>query len=401
MNSLYTSMVQQRWIALILVIFVVGCASEPVVEPTPEPIPTPEPVEVVAEPEPEVQTVPQVVEEQPVAVQIKPDHPEQYTVEKGDTLWDISARFLKDPWVWPAIWDANPQIENPHLIYPGDIISLVYIDGQPRLLVNRDGTQVAIDLGQTTSGKPIVKLSPRIRSEELNQAIPTIPADAIEQFTVNPRVLALEQLDAAPYIVGNFDDRLVSATGNQVYVRGIEDDGEALYSIFRPGDALIDPDTKEILGYEVAFVGDAKVLSYGDPATLLITDSKREALTGDVVLPLNRGKISHNYVPRVSEFGFDGSIISLFDALSHAAQNQVIVINLGQRDGMERGHILGINKHGGIIRDTVSKAPDDTVKLPDTRIGITMIFRVFDRVSYGLIMDSTRVVQVGDIVTNP
>ena len=403
MKSLYTQVVQMRWIALSLLVFFLGCASDPVVEPQPQP--DPEPVEVAPTPEPEpqpaVQVTPKVEEQQPVAVRLKPDHPEQYTVVKGDTLWDISARFLKDPWVWPAIWDVNPQIENPHLIYPGDVISLVYVDGQPRLIVDRDSGQVAIDLGQTSSGKPVVKLSPRIRTEQLDQAIPLVPADAIEQFTANPRVLTLEQLDAAPYIVGNLDNRLASAVGSRIYVRGIDDDGEALYSVYRRRDALIDPNSKEILGYEVAFVGDAKVLSYGDPATVVITSSKREALTGDVLLPLNRGKISYNYTPKVSDLDFDGSVISLFNALTHAGQNQVIVINLGQRDGMERGDILRIDERGETIRDTVTPAANDTVKLPDTRVGVTMIFRVFDRVSYGLIMESTRVVQKGDIVTNP
>ena len=403
MNLLYTLVVQVRWIALSLVVFTLGCASEPVVEPQPQP--DPEPIEVTPvkapEPEPEVQVTPKVEDQQPVAVRIKPDHPEQYIVVRGDTLWDISARFLKDPWVWPAIWDVNPQIENPHLIYPGDVISLVYIDGQPRLVVDRDGGQVAIDLGQTASGKPVVKLSPRVRTEKLDQAIPLIPADAIEQFTANPRVLTKEELDSSPYIVGNLDNRLASAVGSTIYVRGIDDDGEALYSIYRPGDPLIDPNSQEILGYEVAFVGDAKVLSYGDPATIVITSSKREALTGDVLLPLNRGRISYNYTPKVSDLDFDGSVISLFDAITHAGQNQVIVINLGQRDGMERGDILRIDQRGDTIRDVVTPETNDTVKLPNTRVAITMIFRVFDRVSYGLIMESTRVVQKGDIVTNP
>ncbi|MEM7206557.1 MAG: LysM peptidoglycan-binding domain-containing protein [Pseudomonadota bacterium] len=400
MKLLYTPKVQQRWIALSLLTFLAAC-SGPVRDeaPPPEPEPQPEPVVVAqAEPEP-AQPEPQPAPE-PVEVRVKPDHPSEYVVQKGDTLWDISARFLQDPWVWPAIWDVNPQIANPHLIYPGDVISLVYIDGRPVLIVDGDG-KVAIDLGQTSSGKPIVRLSPRIRAEALDQAIPIVPADAIEQFTVNPRVLTREQRDGAPYIVGNFDGRLVSASGNQIYVRGIVDDGEALYSIFRPQEALIDPESQEILGYEVAYVGDAKVLEYGDPATLVITESKREALTGDLVLPLNRGKISHNYVPRVPSLDFDGTIISLFDALSQAAQNQVVVINLGQRDGMERGDILGIEKRGAVIRDVVTEEAEDTVQLPDTRIGIAMIFRVFDRVSYGLIMESTRVVEVGDIITNP
>ena len=402
MIARFSSTGRWRWIALPLVIFFAACSSGPVRDeappPAPEPAPEPEPV-VVAQAAP-AQPAPQPPKPA-VAVAVKPDHPSQYTVVKGDTLWDIAARFLEDPWVWPAIWDVNPQIENPHLIYPGDVISLIYIDGQPRLIVDQESGQVVIDVGQTSSGKPIVKLSPRVRTEELDQAIPIVPADAIEQFTVNPRVLTQEQLDGAPYIVGNFDNRLVSASGNQIYVRGISDDGEALYSVFRPGKALTDPETQEILGYEVAYVGDAKVLEYGDPATLVITESKREALKGDVVLPQNRGKISYNYVPRVPELDFNGSIISLFDALSHAGQNQVIVINLGQRDGMERGDILGIEKAGGKVLDTVTEQSDDTIDLPDTRTGISMVFKVFDRVSYALIMESTRVIQVGDIVTNP
>ncbi len=392
MTSLYTLIVQLRWASLPLVIFLLGCATEPLYEPPPE----------LDDLSTETQTA-KFAAKKSAAVRVKPSYPEKYTVQKDDTLWDIAAQFLEDPWVWPAIWDVNPQIENPHLIYPGDIIRLIYVDGEPRLVAEResDSGRIALIVGQSSSGAPIDKLSPRIRIEPLDLAIPSIPADAIEQFTVNPRVLTREKLEAAAYVIGNFDNRLISASGNQVYVRGIVDDGEALYSIFRPGKVLINPENGELLGYEVAFVGDAKVLEYGDPTTVLITRSKREALNGDVLLPLNRGRISYNYIPNVPELEINGTIISLFDALSHAAQNQVIVINLGQRDGMERGDILGIKKFGGIIRDVYGKKSEEVVILPDTRIGIAMIFKVFDRVSYGLIMESTRAVQVGDIIANP
>lgn len=413
MTSLYTLPIQLRWTTLSLVIFVLGCASDPVTRPVLAPMTQPDDVLIPIEPEP-APTVANVVV-RPLAVRVRPDYPVSYTVRKGDTLWDIAARFLKDPWVWPAIWDVNPQIENPHLIYPGDVISLEYIDGKPRLLVNGeagrddasdasrdgDGSQIAIDLGQTSTGKPIVKLSPRIRILRLDQAIPAISADAIEQFTVKPRVLTREKLDSAPYVIGNFDNRLVSAVGDKLYVRGILDDGLALYSIFHPGKALIDPRSEEILGYEAVYVGDAKVLEYGDPTIMQIIKSKRETLTADVLLPLDRSVIGADYVPHVSELSFDGTIISLFDALGNAAQNQVVVINLGKRDGIERGDILGIEEFGGSIRDDIREGLTELVDLPDTRIGIAMVFRVFDRVSYGLIMESTRVVQVGDIITNP
>jgi hypothetical protein len=328
-------------------------------------------------------------------------------VVRGDTLWDIAERFLRNPWVWPEIWQVNPQINNPHLIYPGDRISLIYRDGRPRLYVERPdamgsgGASTHVSQSIDANGTQVVKLSPRVRAHELGQAIPSIAASAIQQFTVKPRVVTKEELDGAPYIIGNYDGRLISATGHQVYARGIADNEETLYSVYRSGEAFVDSDTGEILGYEVKLVGDAKVLDFGDPATLVITDNNRETLAGDRLFPADKGRTSHNYVPRVPDITFNGRVIRLYDAVSQVAQNQVVAINLGQRDGIEVGDILAVERHGQLVRDPYSTKRNEKVELPNMRAGVLMVFRNFDRVSYGLIMRSERSILLNDLVTNP
>ena len=370
----------------------VGCAREPArVEPQAQAVPSQPADEPVTAIEPLAAPQPAPSAE----VVVRSEAPERYTVVRGDTLWDISARFLRDPWLWPEIWDVNPQIGNPHLIYPGDIISLLWVDGRPRLQVERGDQLVG-----TRGADGVVRWSPQVRAEALDDAIPLVSADAIHQFTVRPRVVTKEQLEAAPYVIGNYDGRLISATDHQVYVRGLQNREERQYSVFRPGKPLIDPQSEEILGYEAIYVADSRVLEFGDPATLLITDNNRETLAGDRLLPLDRSKLGYNIVPRQPELPLDGLIISLFDAISHVGQNQVVVINLGQRDGMSAGDVLAIERRGGSIVDRYSGVEEDVVDLPDTRIGVLMVFRVFDRVSYGLIVQSTRATHLNDAVTN-
>ncbi len=397
-------------------LFAAGCSQIPffgddepeppsaAVEPAPAPEPQPEPM---PEPQPAVVSSVTVAQPQPAApeVALKPSHPERYTVVRGDTLWDIAAHFLEDPWIWPQIWDVNPQIANPHLIYPGDVISLVFVDGRPRLLVDRPGVptgEPTVSGAEPTdaTGAQTVRLQPRIRVEPLSDAIPAISASAIRQFTVKPRVLTQAELDAAPYIVGNYEGRLISASGNQVYARGVNDTGESLYSIYRPGREFVDPQSGETLGIEVIYVGDAKVISFGDPSRLVITDNNRETLNGDVLLPLDRGRVAHDYIPRSPEIGFEGRVISLFDAISQSAQNQTIAINIGQRDGIEIGDMLAIFSPGGSLVDR-RFGKRETVNLPDERSGLIMVVRSFDRVSYGLVMESIRPINVMDLVTNP
>ena len=321
---------------------------------------------------------------------VRPQHPVRYTVKKGDTLWGIANVFLKTPWYWPEIWHVNTQINNPHLIYPGDVISLVYIDGKPQLLVS--DRAVSMQRGE--------KLSPRIRVNPLGESIDSIPLDAVEQFMAHPRVIAKEELERSPYIIGNFDGRLISALGDEIYARGVKSQDDSLFTVFRSTKTLVDPTTQEILGYEVMEVADAKMIDFGDPATLQITKNIRETLNGDRLLPQDRSQMAHNYFPKRPKQPVTASVISLFDAISTVALNQIVVVNIGLRDGAEVGDVLAVERRGGRVKDEYSGKKDDYVTLPNTRAGVIMIFQTFERVSYGLIMASTRPIHLNDLVTN-
>lgn len=346
----------------------------------------------------------ETAERAPVRIALRDDVPDRYVVKKGDTLWDISALFLRDPWLWPEIWYFNPQIDNPHLIYPGDVLTLVYVDGKPQLRVTREGATAVEPPSLSTAppaGIKTVKLSPRVRSEDLKQAIPTIPIDVIGPFLIKPRIVSKEELDAAPYIVSSLDEHLITASGNTVYARNLRDEGEVRYNIFRPGRVFKDPKTGEVLGYETTLVSEAKLLRPGDPATLVLTRSLRETLNGDRILSADSGKISHSFIPQAPSTEVEGQIIALVDAISHTAQRQIVVVDLGQRQGMMPGTVLAVEQAGAEVRDPYSHAGSRTVALPNTQAGLLMVFRVFDNVSYGLIMNSSRTIHTHDIVRNP
>ncbi|HEX5056492.1 MAG TPA: LysM peptidoglycan-binding domain-containing protein [Gammaproteobacteria bacterium] len=354
---------------------------------------------------------------QTTRIALRDNVPERYTVKKGDTLWDIAALFLKDPWLWPEIWYFNPQIDNPHLIYPGDVLILVYVNGQPQLRVVRDGEALPTDTTTTTPtvtqttprmvvpeaprGLRTQKLSPRIREESLEKAIPTIPVSVIEPFLIKPRVVTKKELRRAPYVVSSLDRHLATAEGHTIYVRNLKSDEDVRYNIFRPGAELRDPRNGKVLGYETILVSEAKLVRLGDPATLEITRSLRETLDGDRVLPAEDGKISYNFLPREPKHNVEGEIIWLVDSLFQTAQRQVVIVNLGQRAGMEIGTVLAIEQRGGSVQDSFADEGFNRVELPNERAGLLMIFRVFDRVSYGLIMESKRAVHLNDIVRNP
>mgnify|MGYP001811881531 FL=1 len=319
-------------------------------------------------------------------VALNPDHPDRYVVVKGDTLWDISSMFLRDPWLWPEIWNVNPQIANPHLIYPGDILTLVYIDGKPQLRLQR--------------GRD-VKLSPQIRVEDLGAAIPTIPLDAIQQFLTKPLVVDEGELDTAPYIVQNADEHVVAGGGDRSYVRGIEDKEHGLWDVFRPGGPYIDPDSNEILGYQARFVGDAAIERFGDPATLLLTETDIEARAGDRLLPaMAEDPITH-FQPHAPDEDIEGRILSVLGGVTQIGQFDVVVINKGSADGMEIGHVMRIWRAGETIRDTVGGSRFERVTLPDEEAGMLMVFRAFERVSFALVMKATRAIHVHDFVRTP
>jgi len=327
---------------------------------------------------------------------VKPSHPVRYTVKRGDTLWDIAAKFLRDPWVWPEIWSVNPQIENPHLIYPGDVITLAWVGGEPRLRVSRPGVQ--------PTGDNVEKLEPQVRERPLDEAIASIPGDAIRQFLNRPRVVTREQLDSAPYILGTYEGHLISAAGNDVFARGFPNNRPQAqrYAVVRPGEPLVDPATEETLGYEAIHVGRAAVRDAGPPARLELTDSTREILRGDRLLPADSQPSRPRYVPKTPGRRVSGDIIKLFDAISQVGTNQIVIMNLGRREDMEVGTVLGVEQSGGTIADPYAQDNEvEYVDLPPQRVGTVMIFRVFDRVSYGLVLKATRPIQVHDTVTNP
>lgn len=331
------------------------------------------------------------------AIKVKQNHPRKYTVKKGDTLWDISSMFLQDPWYWPEIWHDNQQVKNPHLIYPGDILTLVYVDGRPQILRTKPTHRV----DSVDGPLPVKKLGPSIRRESLDASIATIPGDAIRQFITKPRVVTKQELEDAPYILASDDEHLILGEGHKVYIRGEIDKERVRFTVFRPGEALIDPETDELLGYEAIYAGEVHISDYGDTATGTLTFTEREVLIGDRLLPLDKSKVNNLYFPRVPDRHIKGQIISLFDALFGIAKFQVAVINRGNRDGLEVGHLLETHREGATVYDGYSRRKTGNVKLPEERSGLMMIFETFDHVSYGLVLESTRVIHNHDVVMTP
>ncbi len=320
-------------------------------------------------------------------VVLKEGHPDRHVVVKGDTLWDISEQFLDSPWLWPEIWYVNPQIENPHLIYPGDVITLVYVDGKPQLRVQR--------------GKGVFKLSPQARSERLDKAIPTIPVDAIQQFLTQPLVVDKDTLNDAAYVVSSADEHLIVGAGDRAYVRGIDAGQGSRYHVFRPGDAYIDPDSGEILGYEALYLGDGDAQKFGDPSTLKLIRTTREINIGDRVMPMTHEDVHAYFTPHAPDSDIEGRIISVLDGVSQIGQYQIVVINRGQREGVDVGTVFAVSQAGALIPDQVSDERNATVQLPDERAGVLMVFRTFEKVSFGLIMKATSALHVGDKISKP
>ncbi len=316
-------------------------------------------------------------------IALAPDHPQRYTVVKNDTLWDIAARFLKNPWQWPQIWKANPHIHNPDLIYPGDVLILEYLDGKPHLVLKLE------------------KLKPQIREAPVKQPIPTISYEAVRQFLTTPRVVTKAELEAAPYVVSLVNNRLIGGSGDAIYVRGIKDNKTQAYTLFRQSKALEDPETHEILGYNALYIADAQLTRPGDPATLVITRSVREVLVGDRLLPPAEESFAIDYHPHPPAKDIQGHIIDVLDGVSQIGLHHLVVIDRGTRDGIERGHVLAIWQQGAKVLDPVAKSTSEWVTLPAERSGLVLIFRPFERVSYGIIMQATLPIHLGDKVKRP
>ncbi len=325
---------------------------------------------------------------------LNPRHPESYVVQSGDTLWDIAALFLEDPWYWPEIWQINPQVENPHLIFPGDTLSLAYLDdGSPVIQLTRGE-------GPVETG-PTQRLSPRVRTEPIEQAIPTIPFESVRAFLSRAAVLDPSEMDELPYLFAH-PDGLLGSAGRDVYVRGTDAPEGTVFNVVHTGDALVDPDDDEIIGYQGLYVGQGRVTRAGDPATVYLTDSAREASIGDYFIA-EESLTPMNFFPSAPAEAVDGRIISVLDGLSLIGQYQIVVINRGVRDGLEAGDVLSVYQTGEVISDPTRERGffTEKVKLPDELAGTTMVFRTFDRMSYALVMEATREIRVLDAVRNP
>lgn len=334
------------------------------------------------------------------------DAPDQYVVKTGDTLWDISRVFLREPWYWPEIWYVNPQIANPHLIYPGDVLKLVYIDGQPRLTVAERG-------GETVEGgRGGKRMSPEVRRSPLSAAITAIPYDIVASFMGRPTLLTKDEVKSAPYVVAMRDSHMIGAIGNEVYARGIADaPAEARFSVIHVEEELRDPDNNNLLGYSGMYVGSGPIATTGDPAKLVMTDTTREVLQGDKVFP-ESVDVNVDFVPHAPSAEVDAAIIAV---RSHTVmgQYQVVALNRGSSDGLEPGHILAAYQRGGVVRDTFKEGGlsarrksrsgsfGNNVQLPDERAGIMMVFKAFDKMSYALVMETTHEIRQGDRAKNP
>ena len=317
---------------------------------------------------------------------LNPTHPESYTVKEGDTLWDIAGKFLQRPWQWPEIWRENRQIKNPHWIYPGDVLWLTEEGGRPVLQV----------------GSPSeLRLSPRVRSTPLESAIPAIPMNAVRQFLSQPRVVSAEEIAGAPYVVGFMDEHTVGGGGNRMLVRSILRNTGDAYTIVRPGRPYADAETGDSLGYEAAYVGNAQLEEVGDPATLMISLSQLEVRIGDRLLPVEPEPIQIAFQPHAPKREIKGHIISVVGGVTQIGQYSIVAIDRGAADGLEVGHVLAIWQSGKPLRDVVGPVSGEVIMTPAQRTGLLMIFRTYDRVSYGLVMQAARALHLFDAVSTP
>jgi hypothetical protein len=365
---------------------------------------------------------------------LQADAPSEYTVQKGDTLWGISGKFLKEPWKWPQLWQMNrDQIKNPHLIYPGDIIKLDRSGMSPSLSLVGGGDA-------TVAAGNVVRMQPRTRLEPLSTAVPTIPGSAIGPFLTQPLVVEVGAMDSLPRIVATEEERVIVGAGNIAYVSGLRPGDGINWQVFRPGETLTDPETGEVLGVEAVHVGDARVKRFGTPSTVEFTRAKQEINQGDRLMPAREGTFPA-YVPHAPDKLIRGQILSVRGSVADIAQYSIVSINRGSRDGVEVGHVLASVRRGDqIVRETrtplftdlfgfgpttivvtpvlpipetvvagtdpkqpqpVAVRGDERVLLPDERSGLVFIFRTFEKISYGMVLKSVRPISVGDVVQTP
>ena len=315
--------------------------------------------------------------------EMRPDHPKRYTVQQGDTLWGIAARFLKDPWRWPEIWQRNTAIKNPHLIYPGDVLVMNMVDGSPELKVLR---------------RKVVKLSPAIYAEPLEDAIPTIPPSAIQPFLSSPLVIEKGGLSDSGHVAIGSDGKIAMGPYSILYARGLPESDAKFYRILRPGKRFIDPVTGEFLGQQASHVGDARMLTPGETARLEVIRSHGEVSPGDRMIPAPDDIGLPYFSPSAPEYDVRGFIIDAPGGVAEVGPLSVVVISVGTRENIEPGHVLRVLRDAGQAHDPVTR---ETFRIPEEESGLLMVFRAFKKVSYALVMKAVRPIHVLDVVETP
>ncbi|MCV6614364.1 MAG: LysM peptidoglycan-binding domain-containing protein [Cellvibrionaceae bacterium] len=320
---------------------------------------------------------------------LKSSHPDTYTVVKGDTLWDISGRFLENPWMWPEIWQVNTQIANPHLIFPGDRISLIYMDGKPRLTVDRG------EAGRTYKAK----LGPKVHIVPKEEAINTIPLDRINAFLSRSRVVEVATLDKAPYVLAGGDEHIITGAGDSIFGRGEFEKGVIIYGVYRKGDAYVDPISKEPLGIQAIDIATVKQTALEkDIGTFEVVRTTQEVRLGDRFLKTVQRSIDSTFFPSAPAKKIDAQIIGVEGGVNQVSKLDVVAINRGEREELQVGDVLLIYKKGDTVRDRVT---NEVVQLPPVRSGVVMVFSVFEKMSYGIVLEAERALRTGDFLRSP
>lgn len=318
---------------------------------------------------------------------LKPNAPERYTVVPGDTLWSIAERYTDSPWRWNELWNQNKDdIKNPHRIYPGNVIVLDRSKGQLAVSVNT------------------VKLSPQVRAEAIGSAVPSIPPAIIEPFLTRPLVVEPDGLDNAPAIVAAEDNRVIMSGGSRAFVRNIGDSKATTWFVYRRGKPLVDPDSRTTLGYEAIYLGTAQIVRAGEPAVVQITSATQEVLIGDKLVAAGKPEVP-TYAPRAPTVQVQGRVVSIYGgsaSLGEAGIRSVIAINRGKSQGIEVGNVVSLHRPGATVADASTPGKGSApLVLPNERYGLAFVFRVFDRVSYALVMNVSKPVNTQDLVQNP
>jgi hypothetical protein len=364
-------------------------------------------------------------DEQRKPIAVRPDSPASYTVQQGDTLWDIAGRFLEQPWQWPQVWQVNPQIQDPDLIYPGDTITLSYVDGQPVLSVNRQNAPAASaqasastqpsDSASVPAGIRTERRSPSVRRDALVSPIPAIPLDRINAFLSKNSVMPEAELTKAPYLLGERQGKTIMGTSDEVFARGEWTNGVITYDIVREGRKFADPDSGEVLGVEALMVGSATITGYNDDRALMRIDSVvMDGRIGDRLVPRQAAALEASYLPQPPAFEVNAAIVSIGTGNVIGGQYDTLVLNVGSEAGLAPGNLLSVQQPGVVLEDEVghlsawqrlrsafSSKGDDKVEFPGKNIGSVLIYKVYDHASLGFVLSSSESIRPEDRVVTP